>query len=304
MKPNSLSLIVFTLLTYFACALGLQAVVPPPDGGYPSLTTAEGDNALKALTTGVGNTAVGTFSLFSVSTGNFSTGLGAGALVLNTADSNTGVGTAALLHNVSGGSNTAVGAFAGFNISGSTANVTVGTGSTTMGLGITTGSGNTVVGDQAGLGISSANGDTIIGENAGGNPLVLNDCIYIGRNVGTGSSTLESNTIRIGDNLPTGAGASQCFIGGILSKHTPITAGQPIVTIDTSTGQLGWTGDFLSKIAEQQKKIEEQQASISQLKSEMHSMVAQLKEQAAEIQKVSAQLQVSKPAPQVVANKP
>ena len=29
-----------------------QAVVPPPDGGYPNFTTAEGQNALKNLTTG------------------------------------------------------------------------------------------------------------------------------------------------------------------------------------------------------------------------------------------------------------
>ena len=38
----------------------VQAAVPRPDGGYPNFTTAEGDNALKALTTGVENTAVGT----------------------------------------------------------------------------------------------------------------------------------------------------------------------------------------------------------------------------------------------------
>ena len=33
-------------------------VVPPPDGGYPGFTTAEGTNALKNLTTGVANTAI------------------------------------------------------------------------------------------------------------------------------------------------------------------------------------------------------------------------------------------------------
>jgi hypothetical protein len=66
------------LLASFAFLPQVQAVNPPPDGGYPNFTTAEGDNALKALTTGVGNTAVGTFSLFSVSTGNFHTAVGAG----------------------------------------------------------------------------------------------------------------------------------------------------------------------------------------------------------------------------------
>jgi methyl-accepting chemotaxis protein len=113
----------------------------------------------------------------------------------------------------------------------------------------------------------------------------------------------ESNTIRIGDNLPTGAGASQCFIGGILSNNVTPGLGDSIVTINTTTGQLGWTTDSAaSKVAEQQKKIEEQQASIGQLKSEMQTMVAQLKEQAAQIQKVSAQLEASKPASQMVNN--
>ena len=42
-----------------------QAVVPPPDGGYPGFTTAEGTQALQSLTTGVGNTGVGFSALFS-----------------------------------------------------------------------------------------------------------------------------------------------------------------------------------------------------------------------------------------------
>jgi len=41
-------------------------VVPVPDGGYPNFTTAEGQNALLNLTSGVANTAVGSFSLESV----------------------------------------------------------------------------------------------------------------------------------------------------------------------------------------------------------------------------------------------
>jgi len=61
---------------------------------------------------------------------------------------------------------------------------------------------------------------------------------------------------------------------------------------------------LLNEFLKEHKKVEEQHASISQLRSEMQTMVAQLKDQAAQIQKVSAQLEVSKPAPQVVANKP
>ena len=47
-----------------------QAVVPPPDGGYPNFNTAEGQNALFSLTTGAANTAVGWFSLSSDTTGS------------------------------------------------------------------------------------------------------------------------------------------------------------------------------------------------------------------------------------------
>ena len=111
--------------------LPVQAVVPPPDGGYPNFTTAEGTNALKNLTTGAANTGVGWYSLFSAGAASNNTGVGAGTLALTTtgADDNTAVGsaamflntgghdnvavgTAALLSNDSGGFNTAVGSFA------------------------------------------------------------------------------------------------------------------------------------------------------------------------------------------------
>lgn len=44
MKTNTLSLVLFALLTYFAANLGVSAVIPPPDGGYPNFNTAEGPN--------------------------------------------------------------------------------------------------------------------------------------------------------------------------------------------------------------------------------------------------------------------
>jgi uncharacterized coiled-coil protein SlyX len=103
---------VFLIILPVICLVLLprtQAVVPPPDGGYPGFNTAEGTNALFGLTTGAANTAVGWFSLFSNAEGSFNTGVGVGTLVLNTADSNTAVGAAALLLNTTGTENTAVG---------------------------------------------------------------------------------------------------------------------------------------------------------------------------------------------------
>ena len=110
LKKTTPVLVIAFVLASFALSPTAQAVVPPPDGGYPGFTTAEGTQALQSLTTGAGNTGVGFRALFSDTTGSFNTGLGAGALVLNQADSNTAVGAVALLLNTTGASNTAVGA--------------------------------------------------------------------------------------------------------------------------------------------------------------------------------------------------
>ena len=76
----------------FALLPGAPAVSPPPDGGYPGQNTAEGQNALLSLTTGVNNTAVGWYSLKSDTTHSNNTAIGTGALYLNNADGNTATG--------------------------------------------------------------------------------------------------------------------------------------------------------------------------------------------------------------------
>jgi len=84
MKTNIQSLITVTfVLATFARQPTATAVIPPPDGGYPGFNTAEGQKALSGLTTGIGNTAVGWFSLFSNTDGSLNTALGAGALLFN-----------------------------------------------------------------------------------------------------------------------------------------------------------------------------------------------------------------------------
>ena len=106
---NRILVAILPVLAGFALLPGAQALSPAPDGCYPNFTTAEGCNALNFLTTGAGNSGLGWYALFSDSIGSFNTGVGAGALVLNNADSNTAVGAVALLLNTTGTQNVAVG---------------------------------------------------------------------------------------------------------------------------------------------------------------------------------------------------
>ena len=71
------SLVLIPLvLTCFGFSPALQAVSPPPDGGYPGGNTAEGDAALFSLTTGLSNTAIGRQALYANTTGSFNTAEG------------------------------------------------------------------------------------------------------------------------------------------------------------------------------------------------------------------------------------
>ena len=58
-----LSIVIAFAGIYSALMPMVQAIVPPPDGGYPGNNTAEGQNALFSLTTGRFNTAVGSLAL-------------------------------------------------------------------------------------------------------------------------------------------------------------------------------------------------------------------------------------------------
>jgi len=153
------------LITLVLAGLGLlpraQAVSPPPGGGYFGFNTAEGQNALFSLdtSTGLGNTAVGSFSLKSDVNGSFNTGIGAGTLLFNTGDTSTGDGT----ENTTGSENTAVGVAALSNN--------------------TTASGNTAIGSNALLG------------NTTGGTLGTTQTLDVGPNTAVGDSALVSNTI-------------------------------------------------------------------------------------------------------------
>ena len=90
-----------------------QAVTPPPDGGYPGGSTAEGTDALLSLSTGVWNTALGFQALNHDTAGKNNTATGVRALFSDTGGSNnTATGVYALYSNITGWYNNAVGAYA------------------------------------------------------------------------------------------------------------------------------------------------------------------------------------------------
>ncbi len=233
-------LLIPVLSGCFAIAPLAKAVVPAPDGGYPGLNTAEGQNALLSLTTGSANTAVGWFSLRSDTTGGFNTALGAGTLAANTGDKNTATGAAALFSNTTGAFNTANGALALFsNTTGfqNTANGASalfhnvgGIGNTANGayalINNTTGGGNTAVGDGALTGNSSGFGNIALGGNAGSN-ITGNNNIAIG-NFGFANA---DNSIFIGRDIHT-----DCHIAGIY--NSVLLSGEPVAV--TSDGKLGY----------------------------------------------------------------
>jgi trimeric autotransporter adhesin len=225
MKTTGPTILMIVSLVCLTSLPRVQAVVPPPDGGYPNFTTAEGQNALFSLTTGAANTAVGWSSLKSVTTGGFNTGVGAGTLLFNTGDANTALGAAALLFNTNGFDNTAIGAAAlqnnttgGFNtanganaLANNTAGIfntanganalrenTLGSDNTASGhfalLSNTTGSNNTAIGHSALLG-NTGSSNTAMGVLAGANLSTGSGNVCIGEDVrGTAG---QSNTTRI-----------------------------------------------------------------------------------------------------------
>src|SRR4029077_13663059 len=107
MRPIHTIFIGTLLIGWIALLQTVQAVLPPPDGGYPGGNTAEGQSALLSITSGGFNAAMGWLSLRGLTTGSFNTGVGAGTLLANTGDENTATGTAALLSNTIAIQNTA-----------------------------------------------------------------------------------------------------------------------------------------------------------------------------------------------------
>ena len=89
LKTTTPLLLIALALLCFGLLPGAQAVVPPPDGGYPGFNTAEGQNALLASPPALRTQQLVGVRSLATPTAALTLVLARGALVLNTADSNT-----------------------------------------------------------------------------------------------------------------------------------------------------------------------------------------------------------------------
>ena len=248
--PNSLSRsslrrgfgLIALALACLVLSPTVQAVSPPPDGGYPNANTAEGDNALNNLTTGSDNTAIGFVALFSNTTGTGNTANGVNALVTNTTgnnntanghdalffnttgSANTANGVSALQNNTTGGSNTATGVAALY--SNATGGNNTANGYAAL-FSNSTGTDNTAIGYAALDSNTTGSGNIALGFEAGFNNTTGSNNIDIG-NVGSAG---DSKKIRIGT-----VGTQQAtFIAGI--RGAIVASGVGVIV--GSNGQLG-----------------------------------------------------------------
>jgi hypothetical protein len=255
------SILILILIICVGILPNAQAVLPPPDGGFPGGNTAEGQDALFFLTDGTYNTAVGFFSLKANRSGNFNTAIGAGALLSSRAEENTAIGAAALLHNTSGNFNTATG-------SGALFGNFVGTNNTANGFqalaGNTVGSGNTATGSTALQNNQMGSANTAYGEEAlfsniagtnntanGVQALFSNTTGNFNTAIGSAAGfdqTNGSNNVYIGSNMTGTPGESNtCYIASIFGQTT--VSGVPVfINSNNKLGTITSSGRFKEDI--------------------------------------------------------
>jgi hypothetical protein len=299
-------------------------------------------NTTSAGVSGISNNAVGRQALFSNTTGSFNEALGVNALTANTtSDQNVAIGDDALSAytgpGTTAGGNTAVG---GVALSG----LTTGTLDTALGIGAgaaqDVGTNDIYIGDT---GVAGETNVIAIGALAStGTPYT--DCFIGGifGNLTPGAAVFINaaghlsttpSSLRFKDQIKPMDKTSEAIFslrpvtfhykgdntnmpqfGLIAEEVVKVNSGLIIEDKDGKPYGVRYeqiNAMLLNEFLKEHKKVEEQQASIAELKSTvaqqakgMEVLTTQLKEQAAQIQKVSAQLEVSKPAPQVVTNKP
>jgi trimeric autotransporter adhesin len=232
MNIRSLTILITFAFAFVVLLSKTQAVSPPPDGGYAGGNTAEGTSTLLSRTTGMYNTAVGIYSLLSLTDGSFCTGVGAGTLLSNTAVENTATGAGALFSHTDGTGNTANGAFALSSHTNGIDNTAVGARALLLN---TAGNSNTAIGQAALLNNDTGNNNIAIGVQALGNSTSGSSNIGLG-NVTGSAVTTATNVICIG-NVGGANVDSTTWISGIWNVNPQ--SGNTANVVVSDQGQLG-----------------------------------------------------------------
>jgi Chaperone of endosialidase len=229
---NTILIAILSALACFALCQQVQSATDTPDpGGKPVSNTADGQNALASITTGIHNAAFGFDALLSNTDANFNTAVGSVALLLNTGSQNTAVGAAALFSNTTGEDNNAVGAFALFNsVSGFFNNAH---GRNAL-FSNTDGSENNAFGDLAMENNTSGTSNTAIGDDALRNNVDGSFNVAVGDEAGTGLGASVNNCIAIGapGEGPFAVLDNTCFIGSIFGENISDPGSQTAVFVD------------------------------------------------------------------------
>jgi trimeric autotransporter adhesin len=332
-KSIALCLIVL-VLACFAISPMARAVIPAPDGGYPVGNTAEGEDALFSLTTGIYNTAIGFSALYNNTTGYYNTANGEEALYSNIQGrNNTANGLQALYSNINGSNNTANGFQALYSNTTGSNNTAFGVdallhnaGSGNVGLGtdagknLTTGSGNVCIGVNV-LGVAGESNTTrirnVYSSVASGRAVYVNSDNKIG--------TLAS-TRRVKNDIKPMDKASEAVLalkpvsfrykkeidasgtlqfGLVAEEVADINA--DLVTRDSenkpeTVRYEAVNAMLLNEFLKEHRTVQELKSNAAKQEATIAKQQKQIEALTAGLQKVSAQIEASKPAPQVVNN--
>jgi trimeric autotransporter adhesin len=285
--------------------------------------TAVGAGALFSNSTGSANNAVGAFALFSNVDSSFNNAHGRNALLNSTGSQNNAMGDDAMESNTTGSFNTAIGDDALDN------NVD--------------GSNNVAIGDEAGVDLGVSVNNCIAINVPGAGPFaVLDNTCFIGSifdqpvsDVGTQEAVfvdqfnvigIAASSRRFKHDIQPMDNASEAILAlkpvtfkynadkngrtqyGLIAEE--VATVNPDLVVQHKDGEISTVryeqvnAMLLNEFLKEHKKVQSLETTVALQAKGMEVLTAQLKEQAAQIQKVSAQLEVSKPAPQVVTNKP
>jgi trimeric autotransporter adhesin len=243
-------------LACFALSPSARGVSPAPDGGYGNQNTAEGTDALNALTTGVWNTAVGFHALFNNTTGNQNTALGKDALAANVSgNKSVAFGAQALTNNSTGTQNTAT----GFNTLFTNTSGNNNTGNGYRCLNFNNGNDNTAMGFNANFNNRGGSDTTAVGSGALLHNFNASDNTGVGfealrENISTSFNVAVGDSALVNFNGTTAVDGANTALGSIalfseLSGQENVAVGrralESLISASNNTA-VGWrAGDFV-----------------------------------------------------------